>query len=46
MPEAPENTNEGIDYAKLSQAGTSELVNEIDKIRAAKKETTEQINRE
>ena len=35
-----------IDYAKLSSAGTSDLVNEIGKIRAATKETTERINQE
>ena len=46
MSESTEKANEAIDYAKLSNAGTSELVEELGKIRAAKKETTERINAE
>src|SRR5665809_13349 len=46
MSEETKKTNEPIDYAKLANVGTSELVGEIGKIREASRETVEQTNRE
>jgi hypothetical protein len=47
MADAPKNTDDAVDYVKMSrEAPTAELLSELGKYQAAKKEAVDQANRE